>query len=73
MQLGTVNWRDLQDEVQIQRCMNDDSILEWENLLFADACNPNPNHGCLPQLSPQPSNLQRSGISHLLMQKFAGV
>ena len=27
------------------------------SLLVADACNPNPNPGCLPQLSPQPSDL----------------
>ena len=69
MQLGVVNWRDLQDEVQIERCMNDDyhaSMLERENLLVADACNPNPNPRCLPQLSPQSSDLTFIDLRYLI-------
>ena len=39
---------------------------ERATLLVADACNPNPNPGCLPQLSSQPSDLTLKDLRYLI-------
>ena len=42
------------------------AMLERENLLVDDACNPNPNLVCLPQLSPQSSDLIFKDFKYLI-------